>query len=321
MDMLNISGLDDFCHAFARATRWSVLLLVVGAGVANAQRRRDYDRDYRSTIDTTFAFDARGTVSLTLGSGDIVVTGWSRDEVRVHATTENGGIRLDASGSRLTLELSNAYRGDDSRFEVTVPTGVRVIARAQSGDISITGTRGEVDARAQSGDVKIEDVANRLDVGTLSGDVEVHTVNGDVQIKSVSGDVQVTDFKGDFEGETVSGNIVLRNAVGRYVRSHTTSGDLVYEGTIDPAGRYELSAHSGDIRLGIPSSSSAQLSVSTWSGSIDSDFPITLRPGEHGIGSAQAKRFTFEIGGGDARITAETFSGDITIGSRGSNRQ
>ena len=43
------------------------------------------------------------------------------------------------------------------------------------------------------------------------------------------------------------------------------------------------------------------------------EFPITLKPGEHGIGSPNAKRFTFEIGGGAARITAETFSGDITI--------
>lgn len=318
LDMLNF--FVSFT-AVPRSVRWAALLVVVGGGVASAQRHRDYERDYRTSIDTTFAFDSRGTVSLTLGSGEIVVTGWSRDEVRVHATSDNGGIRFDASGSRLTLDLANAYRGDESRFEVTVPAGVRVIARAQSGDITISGTQGEVDARAQSGDVKVDGVANRLDIGTLSGDIAARSVNGDVQIKSVSGDVQIADFKGDFEGETVSGNIELRNAIGRYVRSHTTSGDLVYEGTIDPAGRYELSAHSGDIRLGIPSNSSAQLSISTWSGTIDSDFPITLRPGEHGIGSAQAKRFTFEIGAGDARITAETFSGDITIGSRGSSRR
>lgn len=315
--MTNFFGLR-----LSRSAASAVLLLIASASVASGQRRRDYyDRSYRSSIDTTFGFDSRGSVSLTLGSGDIVVTGWSRDEVRVHATSENGGIRMDASGSRLTLELSSSHHGDDSRFEVTVPTGVRVIARAQSGDIAISGTRGEVDAHAQSGDVKVEDVANRLDIGTLSGDVEVRGVNGDVQVKSVSGDVRVTDFKGDFEGETVSGSIELRNAVGRYVRSHTTSGDLVYEGTLDPSGRYELSAHSGDIRLGIPSNSSAQLTISTWSGTIDSDFPITLRPGEHGIGYGQAKRFTFEIGGGDARITAETFSGDVTIGSRASSRR
>jgi len=304
--------------------RWrlAIALLALAPAIAGAQRRREYDRDYRSSVDTTFSFDRRGLVSLTLGSGDIVVTGWSRDQIRIHATSENGGVRVDASSSRVVLEPSGGYgRSGDSRFEVSVPTGVRIVARAQSGDISISGTQGEVDARSQSGDIKIEDVANRLDIGTLSGDIEARTVSGDVQIKSVSGDIRVNDFKGDFEGETVSGGIELHNAIGRFIRSHTTSGDLVYEGSIDPAGRYELSAHSGDIRLTIPASTSAQLSVSTWSGTLESDFPITLRPGEHGIGTGQAKRFTFDIGGGAARISAETFSGDITIGSRGSSRR
>ena len=298
------------------------LLLLGFAPSAEGQRRRDYDRDYRSNVDTSFAFDRRGLVALTIGSGDIVVTAWDRDQIHVHATSESGGVRLDASSSRVTVDLTNRYGGGgDSRFEVTVPIGVRIVARAQSGDIAISGTQGEVDARSQSGDIKIDDVANRLDIGTLSGDIEAHAISGDAQIKTVSGDIRVTDFKGDFEGESVSGSIELRNAVGRYIRSHTTSGDLVYEGSIDPSGRYELSAHSGDIRLGIPANASAQLSVSTWSGTLDSDFPITLRPGEHGIGSGQAKRFTFDIGGGAARISAETFSGDITISSRGSARR
>ena len=300
----------------------ALLPLVLSTSLASAQRRRDYDRDYRSTVDTSFDFDRRGLVSLTLGSGDIIVTAWSRDQIRIHATSESGGVRLDATSSRVSLDLSNRYGGGgDSRFEVTVPIGVRIVARAQSGDVAISGTQGEVDARSQSGDVKIEDVASRLDVGTLSGDIEARGVNADVQIKSVSGDIRVSDFKGDFEGETVSGSIELHGAAGHRVRSHTTSGDLVYEGSIDPSGTYEFSAHSGDIKLNIPSSTSAQLSVSTWSGTLDSDFPITLRPGEHGIGSGQAKRFTFDIGNGAARISAETFSGDITIGSRGSSRR
>lgn len=298
------------------------LLLALATSAAGAQRsRRDYDRDYRASVDTSFSFDRRGQVSLTIGSGDIVVTAWDRDQIRIHATTESGGVRLDASTSRVVVEPRGGYGGGESRYEVTVPIGTRIVARAQSGDIAISGTHADIDARSQSGDIKIEDAANRLDIGTLSGDIEVHAAIGDVQIKSVSGDIRLTDFKGDFEGETVSGSIDLTNAVGRLVRSHTTSGDLSYEGSIDPSGRYELSAHSGDIRLAIPSNASAQLSVSTWSGTLDSDFPITLRPGEHGIGSGQAKRFTFDIGAGAARIDAETFSGDITISSRGSSRR
>jgi len=42
-----------------------------------------------------------------------------------------------------------------------------------------------------------------------------------------------------------------------------------------------------------------------------------LRPGEHGIGISSTKHFTFDIGRGESRIDAETFSGDITIRTTG----
>src|SRR6185437_1436881 len=121
----------------------------------------------------------------------------------------------------------------------------------------------------------------------------------------------------DADVSSVSGDLDLRGMTAKVVRAKTTSGDVTYDGTVDPAGRYELTSHSGDLRLHIPRTTSAQLSVSTWNGDIDSEFPITLEPGEHGIGSAMAKHFTFAIGGGAARISADTFSGDVTISSNG----
>ena len=296
------------------------LLCAARAGAQDRGPRRDRERDYRSTIDTSFAFDQRGTVNLSVGAGNIIVTAWSRDQIRIRASSESQNIRFDATNARVTLELTSAYRSrGDTRFEVTVPAGARVIARARSGDIAVTGVKGDVEARTENGDISVDDAGQRLDLATLSGDVQARNVSGDVQIKTMNGDVRVSDLKGDFEAETVSGSVELRNADGRYVRFHTTSGDLTYDGSINPSGRYELVTHSGDVRLAIPASTGAQLSIATWSGAIESDFPITLKPGEHGIGSAQAKRFTFEIGNGAARITAESFSGDVTIMSRGSN--
>jgi DUF4097 and DUF4098 domain-containing protein YvlB len=74
------------------------------------------------------------------------------------------------------------------------------------------------------------------------------------------------------------------------------------------------------VRLRLPAAVGAQLSVSTFNGGIESDFPITLKPGEHGIGASQAKRLNFTLGQGSARILAETFSGDITLTSNGRRR-
>jgi DUF4097 and DUF4098 domain-containing protein YvlB len=101
------------------------------------------------------------------------------------------------------------------------------------------------------------------------------------------------------------------------VRTNSTSGDLTFAGAIVSAGRYEFTTHSGELRLELPSNVGAQLSLSTFSGEIDSAFPITLKAGEHGIGADQAKKLNFTLGQGSARIIAETFSGDVTLSSTG----
>lgn len=289
----------------------TLLALPASAEAQQNYRPRRGDADLRS-VDTTVALARGGAVSLAIHDGEIAVTGWDRDEVRVSARAE-GGVRFRATASRVTVEVDGMRRGSDARFEITVPRGTRVSARAQSGDITIHGSRGTVEAGTQNGDIEIGDAVGRVEAGTLSGNVTIAKVEGDVKAGTVSGDVGVRDVKGEIEIGSVSGDIDVAATVARFVRVAATSGDLAYRGTIDPQGSYELATHSGDVEIALPQNVGAQISVSTWSGSVESEFPITLKPGEHGIGSASAKRFTFEVGNGAARINLESFSGDITI--------
>ena len=304
-------------HRFALLPPLALLIALSAAHSAGAQRRTRFTSDDRSRIDTTFAFDKGGTVTVTATNGDIVVTGVAGNQVHVRASSDGDNLRLDASPTRVMLEATGRRSDRDAHLEISVPFGTRVITRTQSGDIGVHGTRGEVEAHAQSGDIEVDDVTNRLDVNSLSGDITIRNVVGDVDIGTTSGSVKLTDIRGNVDVGTVSGDIELRGLTAKVVRAKTTSGDVTFDGLIDPAGRYELVAHSGDVSLHIQREASAQLTVSTWNGGIDSQFPITLKPGEHGIGSSNGKKFTFEIGGGAARITAETFSGDITISSNG----
>lgn len=287
-----------------------ITAFLLGPALPAAAQDRSRDEDYQSRIDTTFAFDKRGTVTLSLASGEIVVTAWNRDQVRVRARSERSEVRMDATSARLSLDLARR-RGGDSRFEVTVPVGARVSARATNGDISITGTRGGVEANTQSGDVMVQDVGEMVDLGSLSGDITARGLVGNIDVRAVSGDVSLESVRGDVEATSVSGSIDLGDVVAKYVRAKSTSGDVTFDGAIDPAGRYEIASHSGSVYLTLPQTTGALVTVSTYTGSIDSDFDITLKPGEHGIGTS--KRFTFDIGKGDARISAESFSGDVTI--------
>jgi len=287
-------------------------LLLFGAAPLAAQGSRS--SEHESRIDTTIAFDRRGTVALSVGGGQIVVTGWDRPQVRVRARSERSTIRMDATSGRLTLDIARS-RGGETTFEVTVPTGVHVSARATSGDIRITGTKGIVEAGAQSGDVHVDDAAERIELRTLSGDITGRNLAGNVDANSLSGDIDLSGVRGDVDATGVSSDVTLRNVTSRYVRAKSTSGDVAFDGAVDGAGRYELRSHSGSVSLMVPQNTGALVTISTYNGTIDSpDFPITLKPGDHGI--SQTRRYTFEIGKGDARISAESFSGDIMIRSR-----
>jgi DUF4097 and DUF4098 domain-containing protein YvlB len=293
---------------------------------ASAQRNRDQNRDRerereadmqdaQSRIDTTFAFSKTGIVDLRQVSGDVVVNGWDRGEARVRAYAERGRVRASLSASRLSLEVESVRgRIGDSRFEVSVPVGVRVIARSTSGDVTVKATKGAVDARSTSGDVVVSDATDRIVLESVSGDVRASQLNGDVRSESVSGTIEVRDATGDLRAETTSGDISLAGVTSRNVLATTVSGEVEYDGAIDGNGRYEFHSHSGDITLGIPESTGASFSIATFSGSLDSEFPITLQPGQRATG--RPRRFEFTLGNGGARITAESFSGDIVLARR-----
>lgn len=88
-------------------------------------------------------------------------------------------------------------------------------------------------------------------------------------------------------------------------------GAIGYSGAIEPAGNYVLKSHSGRLSLGLPANAGATVSLQTFSGNVDSDFPVTMEAGVSRMG--HESRFEFRIGNGRTRIVTETFSGDIRI--------
>jgi DUF4097 and DUF4098 domain-containing protein YvlB len=304
-----------FLAAIALAT------LLPGTSGAQSNRDRDRDRerdgpqDAQTRIDTTFAFSRTGVVDLTQISGDVIVTAWERGEARIRAYAERGRIRSNLSSSRLTLEIESVRgRVGDSRFEVSVPVGVRVIARSTSGDVTVKGTKGAVDARSTGGDVTVSEATDRIVIESVSGDVHASQLTGEVRSESVSGNVEIRDATGDVRAETTSGDVSLLGVTSRVVFATTVSGEVEYDGTIDANGRYEFHSHSGDIRLEIPESSGAQFTVETFSGSLDSEFTLTLQPGQRSTG--RPRRFEFTLGTGNARVIAQSFSGDVVLARR-----
>jgi DUF4097 and DUF4098 domain-containing protein YvlB len=281
-----------------------------------AERERDRDaqdnQPYRTRVDTTISFTKGGVVDLSLMSGEIIVTGWSQSQARIRATSERARLRTDMSSSRITVSLDERYRSGSARYEVSVPYGSRVRVRSLSGDLTVQGVRGEVEAHTLSGDADISEASERVDLETVSGDVKAERLTGDIRVATVSGDLDLTDLTGEIDVESVSGEIRLPKSVSKRVRMETVSGAIEFGGSIDRTGRYEFRSHSGTIRLGLPAEVNAVFHMETFSGGLESDFPVTLTPTGRQQGP-RVKRFNFTIGSGGADITAETFSGDIVL--------
>lgn len=306
---------------FPRTTRLlTVTLLGAGAGPLlpalpreAALQAQESASARRATVDTSYTLTRGGSVDLGLVSGEIIVTGSTRPELRVVADIDRGTLETLFSPSRASVQ-ARKWRGElgRARYEVTVPIGTRVTASAVSGDVMVRATAGEVVISTVSGDVALADAADRYEVSTVSGDVRVTKVRGRGRLNSVSGNLEVRDVAGELVTRSVSGDVDVLDARCEVLRVATTSGEVVYEGSFAPSGTYELSTHSGDVRLAVPGDAGARIELQTYSGDLRSAFPITLQPG--GANSARrTRRMEFTVGSGDARVLLETFSGDITI--------
>jgi DUF4097 and DUF4098 domain-containing protein YvlB len=258
-----------------------------------------------------------GLLDLELISGHITVTGTSGNQVRVRAEAEDGEIVLRASATlaKLTVEYDRRPRGE-VRFEVSVPAGVRVTMEAVSGNLSARGIGADVDLTTVSGSVDVHDIEGMAKVEAVSGQIRASGIRGGLNIDATSGQVTVSDVDGEVTVDNTSGMITLTNIRSKLVRAESVSGGVRFQGAIEPSGRYDFASHSGSIRLELPASTSAQLTLSTYNGSLSSDFPITLDPRSR----SSERRLEFRLGNGGARLSAETFSGSITI-TRGTGRE
>jgi DUF4097 and DUF4098 domain-containing protein YvlB len=285
--------------------------LFLAAAPLEAQGRRG-DGDVRQRIDTTFAFDRGGEVDLSLVSGEIIVTGGASNQIRIVATTERGRLVTSFGRTHVSIEARSVdNRLGDTRYELTVPRGTRVTAHAVSGDIRVHGTGAAVEVHSVSGDISVRDASDRLEVGTVSGDLTVARASGRLQFESVSGDMMAEELTGDLTIETISGEMTLRRSTLAGIRASSMSGDLEYDGPFSPTGTYRFNSHSGNVEFGLPANAGATLQLETFSGRIASDFPLTLQPGQ--TAGRRNRRMEFTLGTGGTRISAETFSGNITI--------
>ncbi len=259
--------------------------------------------------DTTFAVSRNARLSLSNFAGEITVRVWNRSEVRVETDSDSdfGRITVHQSGSTIRIKPRGRYEHNETAFEITVPRWLPLELSGTETDILVEGSEASVTATTMDGDVTILGGKGLVTATSIEGDIIVEGAEARITATSVDGDIEVIDANGDISVQSVDGSIDLSGITAASVKASTVDGDIQFDGPIQPDGRYAFSTHDGDVTLAVERGISATITVSTFAGEFESDFPITIQ------GATQRERFSFTIGDGSAQVTLEAFDGTIRL--------
>jgi DUF4097 and DUF4098 domain-containing protein YvlB len=265
-------------------------------------------------IDSTVPVERGQRLEVDLFAGDVDVKTWSKNAVRVVADPDGRGrVEIERSATSISVRTTGR-RGPplSTDIELTVPAWMALDISGVYTDITIAGARGPISAETVQGDVSAEGGNGLVSVKSVQGGVSVTGAKGRIEANSVNADVEVRRSTGEVSTETVNGSIDLVGTDATTLTATSVNGDLNYDGPLHSGGRYALSTHNGDITLAVAEAASAAVSVSTFNGEFESDFPVTLTETRKG------KRFNFTIGSGSAQVTLESFQGTISLVRPGS---
>ena len=194
-------------------------------------------------------------------------------------------------------------------YEITVPAETTVRTRSGSGDQTIEGVRGNADLQSGSGDMRLSQLTGDIRLQTGSGNIRAREISGAVRGGAGSGDIEVEETgSGAIDLHTGSGNVTVRGIQGE-LRAEAGSGDITAEGT--QAGAWEIRTGSGNVHVRLPASAAFDADLSTSSGTLDVDSPLTMTV----QGRVQESRKTIhgKVRGGGPLLMVHTGSGDIHI--------
>ena len=300
----------------------------------------------------------QGAFSLTNPSGTVTITASGGDDVRINAV-KRVWDRTDAAAraalSSVTIDVNARQGGVDVRtaferprvldatvdFTIAVPAGASVTVRSGSGDVTVTGVRGELRAETVGGGITATSVGQVRLLRTLGGAVSLENADStDVTVSTLNGPVTIRQLKArSADLRTVGGDLAITDSDADRLIAQSLSGRVELVGRLARMGRYSLQSQSGDIRLTPVGGEDFELEAATVSGTVRSDFPLTVddrreltgpagrgrglaRGGRLGVRGARGTGNTAGVnarvlrgvsGSGGAIVTVRSFRGDIVI--------
>ena len=303
----------------ARSSLLAIILVVLLASTFAAASTP------QGTFEKTFSVSGPVDLDVQTRSGDIIVRSGAAGSVSIRGKIFVGdhwlfGNRhadvsdieqhppLRQDGNSIHIDYVSA-RDISVDYEITVPADTTIRTRSGSGDQTVEGTHGNADLQSGSGDMKLSRLTGEIRLQTGSGDVRAREIAGPVRGGAGSGNIELEETgSGDIDLHTGSGNITARGMQGAF-RADAGSGDITAEGA--QTGAWGIRTGSGNVHVRLPANAAFDADISTSSGTLDVDAPITMTV--QGRVQESRKSIHGKVRGGGPLLTLRTGSGDIHI--------
>src|SRR5579872_4357039 len=255
-------------------------LFVLASTIAFASTQGTFDRTFQVTGPVDLAVQTHsGDITVRTGpAGSVSIRGkiyvgdhWLFGSRHTDVTGIQNNPPVRQDGNNIRIDYVNV-RDISVDYEITVPEDTTIRSQSGSGDQMIEGTRGNADLQSGSGNLK---------VSRLTGEIRLQTGSGDITARGVHG----------------------------AFRAEAGSGDITAEGT--QTGEWQIRTGSGNVHVHLPADSSFDADISTSSGTLDIDTPITTTV--QGRVNESHKTIVGKVRGGGPLLTLRTGSGDIHI--------
>jgi hypothetical protein len=220
----------------------ALLTLVLGANAS------DHRGALTEEFHQTYALTADGRIELDNINGDVHISSWDQNEVKVDAVKyadtkerlDEAKIEIDSRNDSLSIRTKypdhdhtwnwGSHNNPASvEFTLTVPRTARLDEiKLINGALDLAGVRGEVKASCINGRLDAHNLAGRARLSTINGRLDARfdaLAGNSVELNSVNGSVELTipsNSNAEVEASTVSGGI--GNDFGLHVNHHQFVG-------------------------------------------------------------------------------------------------
>lgn len=265
-------------------------------GLGNLIGRFGYGPELTDTTNQSFSVGGAPTLVVHNTFGSIRIVTGDTGAIHVEATRHARGITSDAQRADLdVITITCAQQGDtvhvDARvsqptvalarqlwadLRITVPPTTAVDAKAEAGNVEVTGTRGPVAARVDAGNLELKGTDGLITANVSAGNLEASDV-----------------------------------AVGNGSRIAVAAGQVILRGSLALGASAEIRVEAGRARLTLPATTAAHLdavadvgaiAINGWSIPVSRNVVAARAAGD--LGAGQMGRLTVRVSIGDITLSA-----------------